>query len=98
MGGILELKPRRNGLLLGQQSENEYVVALDEGKVYVMDPVAVYVWSMCTGERTVREIIEETSKAANIPYEDLEQPIVNLLNRLEELNLIELGAEGREEV
>jgi len=87
---ILGYKPQRKGELVGKANDNEYFVALDEEHVFSMTAGALYVWSLCNGELTVREIIEKISKEANIPYEELEKPVIDLVNEFLNLGLVEV--------
>ncbi len=86
---ILDKKFTRKGSFVGQASENEYYVALSEDKVFALTAGAFYIWSQCDGNRTVKEIIENLSKEANIEYQELEKPVLDLVNEFINLGLVE---------
>ncbi len=86
---ILDKKLTRKGSFVGQASENEYYVALSEDKVFALTAGAFYIWSQCDGNRTVKEIIENLSKEANIEYQELEKPVLDLVNEFINLGLVE---------
>ncbi len=87
---VLGYRLQRKGDLIGKSNDNEYFVALDEEHVFSMTAGALYVWSLCNGELTVRDIIDKISKEANIPYSELEQPVIDLVNQLLDLGLVEI--------
>ncbi len=86
---ILDKKFTRKGSFVGQASENEYYVALSEDKVFALTAGAFYIWSQCDGNKTVKEIIENLSKEANIEYQELEKPVLDLVNEFINLGLVE---------
>ena len=86
---ILDKKLTRKGSFVGQASENEYYVALSEDKVFALTAGAFYIWSQCDGDKTVKEIIENLSKEANIEYQELEKPVLDLVNEFINLGLVE---------
>ncbi len=86
---ILDKKLTRKGSFVGQASENEYYVALSEDKVFALTAGAFYIWSQCDGNKTVKEIIENLSKEANIEYQELEKPVLDLVNEFINLGLVE---------
>lgn len=87
---ILGYKLQRKGELVGKADDNEYFVALDEEHVFSMTAGALYVWSLCNGDLTVKDIIDKISKEANIPYEELEEPVVKLVDEFVNLGLVEV--------
>lgn len=86
---LLERKFTRKGSFVGQASENEYYVALSEEKVYALTAGAFYIWSQCDGNRTLKEIIKNLSNEANIEYNELEKPVIELVNEFLSLGLVE---------
>jgi aminopeptidase-like protein len=84
-----ELKPRRLGVYLGEESEKFYV-ALSEDKVYELSALAYYVWLLCDGEHTVSDIANKMSSDVKLELSEIMEPLVMALNSLSEAGLIKL--------
>ncbi len=81
------LKPMRNGEYLGEDKEKFYV-ALSPTTIYELSPLAYYVWLLCDGEHSVKEIAERMSKDLNLPLDEVVEPLVLALNGLNNVNLV----------
>ena len=92
---IKDKKPQRLGFSLGMEGEN-YIVALDESKAYMLTAAAYYVWSLCDGSKTLKELIkymsEELSENTETPMkeEELIEPVTLIVNQLSEAGLLKL--------
>jgi hypothetical protein len=88
---IKDVKPVRKGEVIDKSEDGEnYIIKLAEDKIYEVAPIAFYVWNMCDGEKTVSQIIEEISKEANIESSQIRDPIVTVLEQLQEASLISI--------
>lgn len=87
---ILEKKYMRKGREVGSY-ENSFYIQLGEskGEVYELSPAVYYVWRMSNGNMTVQELIQHASKELEIEEEKLRQPIIDIIEKLSEANLIE---------
>jgi hypothetical protein len=88
---IKDKKPMKKGEVVDKAENGEnYIIKLEEDKVYEVAPIAFYVWNMCDGEKTVTEILDEISKEANLETSQIRDPIVTVLEQLQEAALISL--------
>jgi aminopeptidase-like protein len=85
-----ELKPKRLGVYLGEESEKFYV-ALSEDKVYELSALAYYVWLLCDGEHTVNDIANRMSNDVKLELSEIVEPLVMALNSLSEAGLVKLA-------
>jgi hypothetical protein len=80
---------RRKGVELGEEG-GEFIVALDEEKVYALAPVVYYVWAKCDGETTVGSIVEDLAQYVEEATEDMVYgAVVDIIDKLLEVNLLE---------
>jgi len=84
---IREAKPKRRGEFLGAERDKFYV-ALSEEEVYELSPLAYYVWSLCDGDHTVREIALDISNNADVPYHEVIEPLLIVLEQMGKVGLI----------
>ncbi len=88
---IKDRKPRREGEYVDKSEDGEkYIIKLSDDKIYEVAAVAYYIWSMCDGDRTVGQIIQEISKEAQIEEEQIRGPIVAVLEQLQQAALISI--------
>ncbi len=92
---IKDKKPQRLGFSIGMEGEN-YIVALDENRAYMLTAAAYYVWSLCDGSRTLSELIKYMSKELSentetpMKEEELIEPVTLIVNQLSEVGLLKL--------
>ena len=92
---IKDKKPQRLGFSIGMEGEN-YIVALDENRAYILTAAAYYVWSLCDGSRTLSELIKYMSKELSentetpMKEEELIEPVTLIVNQLSEVGLLKL--------
>lgn len=83
------LKPQKVGEFLDKSEDGQgYIVKISEEKVYELAPIAYYVWELCDGEKTVDQIVSQISTEANIPTEQVRDPILMVLDELQKASLI----------
>lgn len=88
---VKDKKPQRLGEFIDKAENGEnYIIKLSDDKIYEVAPIAYYIWALCDGEKTVTQIIDEISKEANIDFEQLKEPIVAVLDQLQQASLITL--------
>jgi hypothetical protein len=86
---VKDKKPKKIGELIDRSEENEnYIVKVAEDKVYELAPIAYYIWTMCDGNKSVDEIVNELSKEANLDISQVRDPVVMVLDELEKASLI----------
>ncbi len=85
---IKDVKPTRRGDFLGVERDKFYV-AVSEEEVYELSPLAYYVWSLCDGEHTVRDIALDISNNANVPYHEVIEPLLIVLEQMQKAGLLE---------
>lgn len=88
---VAQKKPLRQGTEMGVSGE-EHIVSLGEDRVFALAPAAYYVWSLCDGVRSVKDILEKVES-------DLKESGEESLSELElkhilVLVLSELGSVG----
>ncbi len=84
------LKPKRQGVYLGEESEKFYV-ALSEDKVYELSALAYYVWLLCDGDHTVNDIANRMSNDVKLELSEIVEPLIMALNSLSEAGLVKLA-------
>lgn len=88
---VKDKKPQRLGEFIDKAENGEnYIIKVSDDKIYEVAPIAYYIWALCDGEKTVTQIIDEVSKEANIDFEQLKEPIVAVLDQLQQASLITL--------
>ncbi|OYT46667.1 MAG: PqqD family protein [Desulfurococcales archaeon ex4484_42] len=85
---IMDKKPQRVGTELGRDESQNYIIAIDEEKIYSISFVAYYVWTLCDGSQTVRELVDRISKELNAPVDELKEPVSLILEKLSEVGLV----------
>ena len=86
-------KPLKQGSELGI-SGDEYLVSLDESRIFALAPAAYYIWNLCDGVRSVneilRKIVEDLRESGEQPLEEseLKQIIAMVLTELDNVGLI----------
>jgi hypothetical protein len=84
---VKDSKPTRRGEFIGVERDKFYV-ALSEEEVYELSPLAYYIWSLCDGEHTVRDIALDISNNANVPYHEVIEPLLIVLEQMGEAGLV----------
>ncbi len=86
--------PVKKGTVLGVYNEN-YVVGLggENEPVYMLSPIAYYVWSLCNGESSVSDIVSIVENNLNINRQDAENIVSIVIRKLSEVGLIALEHE-----
>lgn len=98
---IADKKPIRQGVDVGLSGE-EYIVSLGEDKVFALAPAAYYVWSLCDGVRSVRDIMEKVrsdlkeSGEEELEETELKQILAMILTELGNVGLIGWGKQEQE--
>lgn len=88
---VKNLKPQKVGEFLDKSEDGEgYIIKISEEKVYELAPIAYYVWELCDGEKTVDQIVTQISTEANIPSEQVRDPILMVLDELQKNALISM--------
>ncbi len=84
--------PKKVGKYVGLE-DNNFLVAVDEERTFILSPTAFYVWNLCSGEESVSEladkILKEISESGEkLTKEELKEPLALILTQLEEVGLI----------
>jgi len=88
---VRDLKPQKIGEFIDKTEDGEgYIVKVSEEKIYELAPIAYYVWELCDGEKTVEQIITQISTEANLPVEQVRDPILMVLDELQKNSLISM--------
>ena len=88
---VKDLKPQKIGEFIDKTEDGEgYIVKVSEEKVYELAPIAYYVWELCDGEKTVEQIITQISTEANLPIDQVRDPILMVLDELQKNSLISM--------
>ncbi|MEM0362999.1 MAG: PqqD family protein [Sulfolobaceae archaeon] len=86
---VKDKKPKKMGELIDRSEEGDnYIVKVEDDKVYELAPIAYYIWAMCDGNRSVNDIVVELSKEANLDESQVRDPVVMVLDELEKASLI----------
>ncbi|MCY0859136.1 MAG: PqqD family protein [Sulfolobaceae archaeon] len=84
-------KPNKLGEFVDTTEDGaNYIVKLSEDKVYELAPIAYYIWNMCDGEKTVEDIVNEVSKEASLPVDQVKDPVVAILDELMKADLVKM--------
>ncbi|MCG2888094.1 MAG: PqqD family protein [Sulfolobales archaeon] len=82
-------KPQKRGKVVDVlEDQDSYVIQLDENKIFQVASIAYYIWKMCDGTKTVQEIVDEISKAANLSEAEVSGPVTQILEELSKAELI----------
>jgi len=82
-------KPQKRGKVVDVlEDQDSYVIQLDENKIFQVASIAYYVWEMCDGTKTVQDIVDEISKAANLSEAEVSGPVTQILEELSKVELI----------
>jgi len=93
---IRSKKPLRHGSSVSMEGEN-FIVALDENKVFSLTPGAYYVWIKCNGEKTVEELVNDISKELGenpetaMSINELKTPVTEIIHQLMDAGLLSLS-------
>ena len=68
--------------------KDKFYIQAGENEIYELSPAVYYVWRLNDGEKTVGDIIKHASKELEIEEEKLKQPIIEIIEKLAEANLI----------
>jgi len=83
--------PKKMGEVIAKSEDNEnFIIKVSDDKIYEVVPVAYYIWEMCDGSHTVEQIVDEISKEAGIPPEQLRETIALIISELEKASLISI--------
>ncbi|MGC9147901.1 MAG: PqqD family protein [Sulfolobales archaeon] len=80
-------KYMHQGDFLGSDGEN-FLVALSEQEIYSLDAATYYVWSLCDGENSVEDIINNISVNFNLDKKEIEESIKNIIKALLDAKLL----------
>jgi hypothetical protein len=82
-------KPQKKGKVVDVlEDQDSYVIQLDENKIFQVASIAYYIWEMCDGTKTVQDIVDEISKAANLSEAEVSGPVTQILEELSKAELI----------
>jgi hypothetical protein len=82
-------KPQKRGKVVDVlEDQDSYVIQLDENKIFQVASIAYYVWEMCDGTKTVQDIVDEISRAANLSEAEVSGPVTQILEELSKAELI----------
>jgi len=84
---IRDSKLTRKGEFLGVERDKFYV-AVSEEEVYELSPLAYYIWALCDGEHTVKDIAVDISNNANVPYHEVIEPLLIVLDQMIKAGLV----------
>jgi hypothetical protein len=90
---LAERKPLKQGSELGI-SGDEYLVSLDESRVFALAPAAYYIWNLCDGIRSVNDILKKVEEDLQesgeqlLEESELKQIIAMVLTELDNVGLI----------
>ncbi len=88
---MADRKPVKQGVDMGASGE-EYIVSLGEDRVFALAPAAYYIWNLCDGVRSVKDILEKVrSDLRESGEEELEEVE---LKQILAMILAELGNVG----
>lgn len=85
---IRNVKPIRQGEFLGVE-EDKFYIALGEEEVYELSPLAYYIWALCDGEHTVRDIANLISENTGVEYYRVIEPLLIVLSEMKRTRLID---------
>lgn len=84
---------RKKGVELGIDAGN-FIIALDEERVYALSPLAYYVWALCDGESSVGIIVENiiqnlSQEVQQVEEDEVYQAVITIIDKLAETGLVE---------
>ena len=80
---------RRDGVLFRQMEDECLLYDGDKSKVHVLNEVAGFVWEMCDGENTARDIEQRVREVFDVPgHTRLTEDIQDCLATLTKLDLL----------
>lgn len=84
-------QPKRNESVTQQRLGEETLVYTSESEsVHVLNKTAGFIWSLCDGKRSIREIEEEIRNNYKLePEADVGNDLIRVLNDLSTKNLIQ---------
>ncbi|MEM0173096.1 MAG: PqqD family protein [Sulfolobaceae archaeon] len=83
--------PKKIGEVIAKSEDNEnFIIKVSDDKIYEVVPVAYYIWEMCDGSHTVEQIVDEISREAGIPAEQLRETVALIISELEKASLISI--------
>ncbi|TMJ24601.1 MAG: pyrroloquinoline quinone biosynthesis peptide chaperone PqqD [Alphaproteobacteria bacterium] len=93
----LDIRPRlpRGVRLVHNEAHGGWVLLAPE-RVFKADAIAVEIIKRCTGEASLREIVEDLSKTYSAPRERITTDVTVLLSGLAEKKLLELNPQSKE--
>ena len=85
----LERRPRRNERMLSQRAADTTVL-LDpvNGEYYALDAVALDVWELCDGARSLGDIADAMTAEYDAPPEAIRADLLALMSELESSGLV----------
>ncbi len=86
---VKNMYPERQGQYLGEENENFYV-ALTPEEVYELSPLAYYVWLLCDGKHSIKEIAEKMSHDLNMDLNEVIEPLIQAIKGLTSVKLVVL--------
>ncbi len=84
---VKDMHPERQGQYLGEENENFYV-ALTSEEVYELSPLAYYVWLLCDGKHSIKEIAEKMSHDLNMDLNEVIEPLIQAIKGLTSVKLV----------
>ena len=88
MPQIIKKPKKHKNLKLIELIDSTYAM-FDMHNAYKIDKVATNILVMCDGERTVKQIVDELSRRANLKPEDVKPVLRTILEEMEKLGFIE---------
>ncbi|MEM0037688.1 MAG: PqqD family protein [Zestosphaera sp.] len=87
--------PLKQGVELGVEGDN-YIVGINEEKVYSLSLSAFYVWQLCDGSKSVNDLVNHVledlkSSPQEITEDELKEVLVLILSQLSDAELIKFG-------
>ena len=82
-------KPLKIGNLV-RQDDGSLVLMDNNDQGFMVNEAIVNFWNSCDGSKTINNLAEEFSNKLNIPREQVEQEVVQLVQQLIEANLIKI--------
>ena len=86
-----DARPRlpRGVRLVHNEAQGGWVLLAPE-RIFKADAIAVEIVKRCTGEATLREIVDDLAKTFNAPRERIESDVTTMLRGLADKRLLEL--------
>jgi hypothetical protein len=86
-GGVI-IKFLKKGNI-AKSNENELLLVDENEKAYKVDQTIVVIWSMCDGNTTEEQIVDNLTKETKIKRTEIEKAISDILAKLEQVGLIQ---------